>query len=55
MNAQAGILQGSILGPLFLIYINDLMNNPTSNPKLLADNTLTDSNATANDLHNINT
>ena len=48
----------------FLIYINDLPDNLTSNPNLLADNmslfsTVTDLNVTANqinnDLHNINT
>ena len=48
----------------FLIYFNDLPDNLTSNPNLLADNmslfsTVTDLNVTANqinnDLHNINT
>ena len=60
MDVQAGILVRSILGHLlFLIYINDLLDNLTSNPKLFADDTLTDPNVTANqinnDLHNINT
>ena len=32
--------QGSILGPLFLININDLSDNLTSNVKLFADDTL---------------
>ena len=48
----------------FLIYINDLPDNLTSNPKLFADDislfsTVTDPNVTANqinnDLHNIRT
>ena len=66
MDAQAEVLQGPILGSLFLfflIYINHLTDNLASNLKLWADHnslfpTLTDLNATViqinNDLHNIN-
>ena len=59
MDVQAGVLQDSTW-----TVINDLPDNLTPNPKLFADDTslfstVTDPNATANqinnDLHNINT
>ena len=56
-NVQAGVPKGSVLDPLFfLIYINDLSDGLTSNPKLFADGTslfsvVQNINSTANDLN----
>ena len=57
-NIHAGVPQRSILGPLlFLIYVNDLAENLSSNPKLFPDDpslfsVVRDLNTSANEIDN---
>ena len=58
-DALAGVLQGSLFGPLlFLVYINDLSDGLQCTPKLFADDTslfatVHDINKATNDLNNV--
>ena len=37
---RSGVLQGTVLGPLCFLFVNDIGNDITSNIKLFADDTL---------------
>ena len=50
-NVEAGVPQGSIVGPLLLlIYINDLQDNLSTNAKLFPDD-----NSLLSEVHDITT
>ena len=39
MPITRGVPQGSVLGPVFTLYVNDISNRTTCKPRLFADDT----------------